>query len=133
MNGSILHRSTAWPIYTYNANAKTVVFIDTEQAFDKAQPRVILHDLSKLGVKRKLLQWLQYYLNNRTRVIFQGQASAYSTLENGTTQGGVMVSTRFNVLMNVLATLSYPAGTEHIDYADDTVLQTTGKNSIVSM
>ena len=44
-----------------------------------------------------------------------------------------MSPTLFNTLMNVLAKLPYPAGTQHIGYADDIVLQTTGKDSIAGM
>ncbi|XP_045112511.1 uncharacterized protein LOC123505358 [Portunus trituberculatus] len=136
INGFVQNRSTANCLvnYTSNAKAKTEVFIDIEKAFDRAQPTVILHELTKLGVKGKLLTWIKQYLTNRrARVIFQGHASHYHTLENGTPQGSVMSPTLFNVLMNVLATLPYPAGTQHIGYADDIVLQTTEKDSVTKM
>ncbi|KAG0713627.1 hypothetical protein GWK47_015787 [Chionoecetes opilio] len=35
--------------------------------------------------------------------------------------------------MNVLASLPYPEGTQHIGYADDVVLQTTGRDSTTTM
>lgn len=136
VNGFIRHRSTANCLANYFANdkAKTTVFLDIEKAFDRAQPLVILEELIKLGVKGKLLTWIQRYLTGRTaRVIFQGHASGCKLLENGTPQGGVLSPMLFNVLMNVLAQLNYPAGTQHIGYADDVVLQTSGENSTRNM
>ena len=117
-----------------NENAKTAVFIDIEKAFDRAQPLVILSELASLGVKGKLLSWIRHYLTDRkARVIYQGAASMYMTLENGTPQGGVLSPSLFNILMNVLAKLPYPDGTQHIGYADDIALQTSGKNSSAKM
>ena len=136
INGFIKHRSAANCLANYIANdkAKTTVFLDIEKAFDRAQPLVILEELVRLGVKGKMLTWIQRYLTGRkARVIFQGQASGYMLLENGTPQGGVLSPMLYNVLMNVLAQLNYPAGTQHIGYADDVVLQTSGKNSAVNM
>ena len=69
----------------------------------------------------------------KARVVFQGQASAYVTLESGTPQGGVISPTLFNVLMNVLATLPYPTGIQYIGYADDIVLQTQGRDSVAKL
>lgn len=136
VNGFVRHRSSANCLANYvaNAQAKTAVFIDIEKAFDRAQPLVILEELTRLGVKGRLLQWIQSYLTGRkARVIFQGAESTYHTLENGTPQGGVLSPTLFNVLMNVLATLPYPAGTQHLGYADDVVLQTTGRDAVERM
>lgn len=114
MNGFVRHRSSANCLANYVANtqAKTAVFIDIEKAFDRAQPLVILEELTRLGVKGKLLQWIQHYLTDRkARVIFQGAPSAYHTLENGTPHGEVISPTLFSVLMNAQATLPYPAET----------------------
>ena len=98
--------------YTANDKERTAVFIDIEKAFDRAQPLVTLEELTKLGVIGKLLSWIKHYLIERkARVIFQGQASAYVTLENDKPQGGVISPTLFNVLINVVATLPYLAGT----------------------
>ncbi|KAG0717925.1 RNA-directed DNA polymerase from mobile element jockey [Chionoecetes opilio] len=136
VNGFVKHRSTANCLANYYANdkAKTAVFLDIEKAFDRAQPLPILAELTKLGVKGKLLLWVQQYLSDRkARVIFQGKASDYMRLDNGTPQGGVISPTLFNILMNVLARLPYPEGTQHIGYADDVVLQTTGRDSTTTM
>ena len=136
VNGYIRHRSTANCLANYvaNSSAKTAVFVDIEKAFDRAQPLVILEELSKLGIKGRLLGWIQCYLiDRRARVMFQGRVSQYYTLENGTPQGGVISPTLFNVLMNTLATLPYPDETQYLSYADDIVLQTAGKDSVARM
>ena len=136
VNGFVKHRSTANCLSNYfsNNHAKTAVFLDIEKAFDRAQPLTILYELTKMGVKGNLLSWVRNYLTNRkARVIFQGQASPYMQLENGTPQGGVISPTLFNVLMDVLAKLPYPRGTQHIGYADDIVLQTSGRDSTTTM
>ena len=57
----------------------------------------------------------------------------YMTLENGTPQRGVLTPRLFNIVMNVLAKLPYPDGTQHVSYADDIALQTSGKNSAAKM
>ena len=136
LNGFTQHRGAANCLANYVANdkAKTTVFIDIEKAFDRAQPLVILDELVRLGVKGKLLTWIQHYLTGRkARVIFQGKTSGYMTHQNGTPQGGVLSPTLFNALMNVLAQLHYTAGTQHIGYADDIFLQTSGKTSTADM
>lgn len=64
--GFVWHRSTANCLanFVFNATAKTSVFIDIGKAFDKTQPLVI--QLTKLGVKGKLLLWIQHYLNDNS-------------------------------------------------------------------
>lgn len=56
VNGFDQHRGTANCLANYIANdkAKTAVFLDKE-VFDKAQPLVILEQVTKLGVKGRLL------------------------------------------------------------------------------
>ncbi|KAK8373421.1 hypothetical protein O3P69_015693, partial [Scylla paramamosain] len=53
VNGFVKHRSTANCLSNYFSyhQAKTVVFLHIEKAFDRAQPLTILRDLTKLGVK----------------------------------------------------------------------------------
>ena len=136
VNGFTQRRSAANCLANYAANneARTIVFLDIEKAFDRAQSLVILDELVKMGLKGKILMWIKRYLTDRkARVIFQGKVSDYHTLENGTPQGGVISPMLFNVLMNTLAKLPYPAGTLHIGYADDVALQTSGRDSFTKM
>lgn len=67
--------------------------------------------------------------------MFKGKASQYYeyTLESGTPQGGVISPTMLNVLMNSLASLPGPEGTQHLSYADDIVLQTARKGLVAGM
>lgn len=57
----------------------------------------------------------------------------HTVLENGTPQEGVISSTLFNVFINTVARLPYPAGTQYIDYDDDIVFQTDGKKNVAKM
>lgn len=66
-------------------------------------------------------------------MVFLGEASGYVRLKNSTPQGGVISSTLFSVLFNILAKLPYPDGTQHIGYADDIVLETKGKDFTAKM
>lgn len=54
-------------------------------------------------------------------MIFHEKALRYLRLENGSLQG-VISPTLFTVLMNVLANIPYPDGTQHTGYTGDTVM-----------
>ena len=100
-----------------------VIFLDLEKAFELASPSVILYELAKLGVKGKLLRFLQDYLNDRKGYVsFEGFKSHLTDFENGVPQGGILSPFLFNVLVNNIVSRVFPPGVEVYSYADDLVL-----------
>ena len=86
-----------------NGKKCVAVFIDLEKAFELANKDVILYELTKLGVKGKLLGWLQDYLSDRKGyVTIDGQKSDITDFENGTPQGSILSPFLFNILVNAL-------------------------------
>lgn len=76
-------------------------FIDFKRTFDRAFPTAILHELTLLEVKGKLLLWIKDSLSiRRTKVWYQGASSVYGELELGTPRGGVLSPTLFKILMH---------------------------------
>ena len=112
--------------YLDGNNAQSSYFIDFKGAFDRASPTAILHELTLLGVKGKLLLWIKDYLTSRrARVWYQGTYSNFGELELGTPQGGVLSPTLFNVLMHSLCKLNSELrdSCNITSYADDILIQ----------
>ena len=100
-----------------------VIFLDLEKAFELASPSIILYELAKLGVKGKLLRFLQDYLSERKGYVsFEGFKSHLTDFENGVPQGGILSPFLFNVLVNNIVSRVFPPGVEVYSYADDLVL-----------
>ena len=106
-----------------NGKKCVAVFIDLEKAFELANKDVILYELTKLGVRGKLLGWLQDYLSDRKGyVTIDGYKSDITDFENGTPQGSILSPFLFNILVNALVSKEYPAGVSVYSYADDIIL-----------
>ena len=74
----------------------------------------------------------KYYLQNRqARVKFQGIVSSYKNLENGTPQGGGIISPfLYNILMENIVRLELPQGVDLLIFADDVCVAARGRNKI---
>ena len=106
-----------------NGKKCVAVFIDLEKAFELANKDVILYELTKLGVRGKLLGWLQDYLSDRKGyVTIDGYKSDITDFENGTPQGSILSPFLFNILVNALVSKEYPEGVSVYSYADDIIL-----------
>jgi len=120
--------------YLNGSNAQSSYFIDFKGAFDRASPTAILHELTLLGVKGKLLLWIKDYLSlRRARVCYQGTYSNYGELELGTPQGGVLSPSLFNILMHSLCKLNSELGDlcSITSYADDVLIQVFDRGEYV--
>ena len=106
-----------------HTNKCVAVFVDLEKAFELANRNVILAALAKLGVKGKLLRWIQNYLTDRQGfVTLDGFESSTLPFENGTPQGSIISPALFNILINELLNADWPPGVEVYSYADDIVI-----------
>ena len=115
-----------------NRNNRCIaVFVDLEKAFELANKNVILNALAKLGVKGKLLAWIQNYLSDRKGyVTMEGHKSSTHNFENGTPQGSIISPALFNILMHELLSYTWPDNVEVYSYADDLVIITRDINAV---
>ena len=113
-----------------NRGTKCVaIFVDLEKAFEMANKNVILSTLVTLGVKGKLLAWIQNYLSDRKGyVTIDGSKSDTHDFENGTPQGSIISPALFNVLIHALLSYKWPKNVEVYSYADDLVILVRARN-----
>ena len=84
-----------------NGREVRVVFCDISKAFDRVWHRGLLHKLSSVGFKGKVLGWLSSYLSERRqRVVLNGQASEWTVVEAGVPQGSILGLLLFLLYIN---------------------------------
>ena len=102
------------------------VFLDISKAFDKVWHEGLLFKLKQNGVAGKLLDLFEDYLKNRKqRVVLNGSAAEYESIQSGVPQGSVLGPLLFLIYINDLE--------ENIKsqirfFADDTMLFSVVQN-----
>ena len=67
-----------------------VIYLDFAKAFDKVPHKRLIRKCEALGIKGKLLQWLEAFVSGRRqRVTVNGARSAWSDVCSGVPQGSV--------------------------------------------
>ena len=93
-------------------------------AFDSVSHTAVLYKLGEMGIKGKLLDWLQSYLQDRNfRVMFEGVESSLFNAKSGVPQGGILSPLLFNVQMS---DLPQNPNIQVSVYADDLAIYCTG-------
>ena len=111
-----------------NQEQTTVIFLDLQQAFDRAWPTGVLIKLLRAGIQGPLLAWLQNFLTRRTiQVRASDSLSARRMTTRGVPQGSVLSPTLFNVLMADFPTPKGPTKTAL--FADDIAVYRSGRTS----
>ena len=118
---TVVHRAA--PITTLRSGYKSravTIFLDLEKAFELVYKEVLLESAALLGIRGRLLSWLDDYLTNRTGAVhFQGKTSKVNHLSNGTPQGSSLSPVLFNMVINRLLQLDLGSNVQMTAYADD--------------
>ena len=100
----------------HDGETMQIVFIDLKGAYDNAQHPAILNKLVKMGVKGKMLRWVEEYLESRSyQVYYQGECSEVADITSGVPQGAILSPLLFNVLVSDIPKVT------GVKYADDMI------------
>nr|VZI50499.1 unnamed protein product [Spirometra erinaceieuropaei] len=88
---NLLYRLEQWTHAIDEGNVVHVAYIDFKKAFDSVPHQRLLHKLSRIGVRGKLLKWIENFLVGRSQTArLGGQHSAEVTVTSGVPQGSVL-------------------------------------------
>ena len=97
------------------------VILDLSKAYDSVPHVPLLHHLKDTGLNPYIVQWIAFYLLNRTQyVVVQGESSTDTSDVSGVPQGSVLGPLLFLSLPSVPSALSN--GAQMTLYADDLLL-----------
>ena len=104
------------------------LFLDLQKAFDTVNIDLLLHKLSKYGVRHKPHKMLSSYLTGRTQCVkVRDKCSKYRNVTMGVPQGSILGPILFIVYINDLPNLS--SDMTCLSYADDTAIIFKNKSS----
>ena len=70
-----------------------IIYLDFSKAFDKVDHKMLLHKLSKMGIRGKMYSWIERFLSDRSQqVVVNGAKSKPSSVISGVPQGTVLGS-----------------------------------------
>ena len=127
----LLRTTEDWRREVDQGKTIAAVFIDFSKAFDSISHSRLLTKLQNIGITNKALSWFQDFLTNRTqRVVIDGQASSWSTVQQGVPQGSLLGPVLFSIYTNDMPST---VSTSTINmYADDTALYASDINPVVA-
>ena len=118
---TLVHRAA--PITTFRSGYKArsaIIFLHLEKAFELVSKEVLLESAALLGIRGRMMMWMDDYLTNRTGTVhFQGKTSKVNHRTNGTPQGISLSPTLFNMVINRLLQLDLGSKVQMTAYDDD--------------
>ncbi|BHF77028.1 hypothetical protein SprV_0502013000 [Sparganum proliferum] len=88
---NLLYCLEQWTRSIDEGNVVHVAYIDFKKAFDSMPHQLLLYKLNRIGVRGKLLKWIENFLIGRTQTVrLGGQQSAEVTVTSGVPQGSVL-------------------------------------------
>ena len=107
-------------------NTLDMAFLDISHAFDTVSHSILLHKLSKIGIKGSLFRWIKSFLTKRRqRVRVNSCLSDWVTVGSGVPQGTILGTTLFLLYINDITSNNK---SDCKLYADDCVLYRVIKN-----
>ena len=98
-----------------------VLYLDFSKAFDKVPIRRLLSKCEGLGIKGKLLGWVEQWLTGRRqRVVLNGKESEWGPIKSGVVQGSVLGPCLFLIFINDIDQAVEGLGGMLKKFADDT-------------
>ena len=120
-----------WLIAKYERKETGVVFVDMSKAFDSVKHKLLLEELSNMGVTGTANSWLASYLIDRyQRVVVGGSMSSYTQCSRGVPQGSVLGPLLFTLYIRDIHHC-IPRPVVHQEFADDIVLKASGSRAVV--
>ena len=98
-----------------------VLYLDFSKAFDKVPIRRLLAKCAGLGIRGKLLAWIEEWLTGRRqRVVLNGMESEWGDIKSGVVQGSVLGPVLFLMFINDIDEAIEGVGGIIKKFADDT-------------
>ena len=94
-----------------------VIYIDFSKAFDRVPHKRLLTKLNALGIREKLLKWIESFISGRSNQVNVNGSLSYSfQAESGVPQGSVLGPLLFKIFVNDLPD---HLATQSLMFADD--------------